>query len=161
MLFVAESLTGNVLRHFQWVEKQRPDLGLFVPLLIGTGGNAGSQTVGTIIRALALGDVRPRDAFRVLCREWLTGLLLGLLLGALGFFYARLIRRQPPIFSAVIGLTILGICLWANTVGALVPLLARRLGIDPAIVSAPLITTLVDATGLMIYYGIAIVLLKL
>ncbi len=159
MLFVAESFTGNVLRHFQWVEHQRPDLGLFVPLLIGTGGNAGSQTVGTIIRALALGEVRPRDALRVLAREWLTGLFLGLLLGALGFVYALLIRRQSVIFSAVIGLTILCICLWANTVGALVPLLARRLGIDPAVVSAPLITTLVDATGLMIYYGIAILLL--
>ena len=159
MLFFAESLTGTVLRQFQGVERKLPDLSLFVPLLIGTGGNAGSQTVGTIIRALALGEVKPGDALRVLLREWLTALLLGLLLGALGFLYAWLFRRESPLFAAVIGLTILGICIWANTIGSLVPLLARKLGIDPAVVSAPLITTLVDATGLMIYFGIAILLL--
>jgi len=159
MLFFAEGLTGSVLRHYQHVETRLPDLALFVPLLIGTGGNAGSQTVGTIIRALSLGEVHPRDAYRVLVREWLTALLLGLLLGALGFVYAMLIRRESAAFAAVIGLTILGICLWANTIGALVPLLARKFGIDPAVVSAPLITTLVDATGLVIYYSIAITLL--
>ena len=159
MLFVAESLTGTVLRRFLWVEKQLPTLGLFVPLLIGTGGNAGSQTVGTILRALALGEVKPRDAWKVLLREGMTGLLLGALLGGIGFMYAWLYRGQSPMFSLVIGLTLLGVCLWANIVGGLVPLLARACGIDPAIVSAPLITTLVDATGLIIYYSIAIALL--
>jgi magnesium transporter len=159
MLFVAESFTGTVLRHYQWVEKRLPDLDLFIPLLIGTGGNAGSQTVGTIIRALALGEVRPRDVLPVVAREWLTGLLLGTLLGGIGFLYAWLFRGQSMIFSGVIALTIVGICVWANTIGSLVPLLARWLRIDPAVVSAPLITTLVDATGLIIYYSIAILLL--
>jgi magnesium transporter len=159
MLFVAESFTGNVLRYFHWVDFRVPDLSLFVPLLIGTGGNAGSQTVGTIIRGLALNDIRPRDALRVVFREWMTGMLLGILLGTMGFFYAWLMRGERPVFSLVIALTILGICMWANTVGALVPLLARRLGFDPAVISAPFITTLVDATGLCIFYSIAIVLL--
>ena len=158
MLFVAESLTGTVLRRFLWVEKQLPTLGLFVPLLIGTGGNAGSQTVGTISR-LALDEVNPRDAVKVLLREGMTGLLLGALLGGVGFLYAWLWRGQSLMFSLVIGLTLLGICLWANIVGALVPLLCRACRIDPAVVSAPLITTLVNATGLIIYYTIAIALL--
>jgi magnesium transporter len=159
MLFLAESLTGTVLRRYQWVDRKLPDLDLFIPLLIGTGGNAGSQTVGTVLRALALGDVRPRDAGRVLLREGLTGLLLGLLLGTFGFAYSSLWRGEPPIFSAVVGLALVGICLWANLMGALVPLVAKRLGFDPAVISAPLITTLVDATGLVIYYSIAILLL--
>jgi magnesium transporter len=132
---------------------------MFIPLLIGTGGNAGSQSVGTIIRGLALGEITRADAMRVLVREWATGLLLGLLLGVLGFLYTWLVLGNPPLVSAVIGLAILGICMWANSVGALVPMLARRLGIDPAVVSAPMISTLVDATGLIIYYTIAIFLL--
>ena len=161
MLFLAESFTGNVLRYYHATEKAMPDLSLYVPLLIGTGGNAGSQTVSTIIRGLALGDVLPNQVFRVLRREVLTGLMLGTLLGIIGFFYAWLFRGQDRTFSAVIGLTILGICIWANSVGAVVPILARRCGIDPAVVSAPLITTLVDATGLVIYFTIAKTLLSL
>ena len=159
MLFLAESFTGSVLRHYQYVEKQLLDLALFVPLLIGTGGNAGSQTVSTVIRGLALGDIHTRDALRVIFREWATGLLLGLILGSLGFLYTWLYRGQRPIFSLVIALSLLGICMWANTVGSLVPLVARFFKKDPAIISAPFITTLVDATGLIIYYNIAIYLL--
>jgi magnesium transporter len=159
MLFFAATISSWVLGRFQWVEHEIPDLILFIPLLIGTGGNAGSQTVATIIRGLALGDIQRREALRVLWRELLTGCLLGTLLGALGFIYAWLLHGKSLLFSVVIGLTLLGICIWANAVGALVPLLARRLGIDPAVVSAPLISTLVDATGLVIYYTIAIILL--
>ena len=136
-----------------------PSLAVFVPLLIGTGGNAGSQAVGTIIRALALGEVQFSDALKVLMREWITGLLLGILLGSLGFFFAWLGLGTSPRFALVISLTILGICMWANVVGSMVPLVATRLGIDPAIVSAPLISTLVDVTGLVIYYIIAIAIL--
>ena len=83
------------------------------------------------------------------------------MLGAAGFFYAHLYRGQPWGVSAVVGLALLGICMWANTIGALVPLVARRFGIDPAVISAPFISTLVDATGLVIYFTIAIVLLGL
>jgi magnesium transporter len=126
--------------------------------LIGTGGNAGSQTVGTIIRALALGEIQRDDALRVLYREWLTGLLMGILLGGIGFFYIYVLHRNAA-FAAVIALAILFICMWSNSVGALVPILARRYGIDPAVISAPLISTLVDATGLVIFYTVAIVIL--
>ena len=161
MLFLAETLTGTVSRYYEWVEFQQPNLHHFIPLLIGTGGNAGSQSVGTIIRGLALGEIVPAHVMRVVTREWLTGTILGLILGVVGFFHTWLLRGMEPMFSLVIALTILGICMWANTVGSLVPLLARRLGIDPAVVSAPLITTLVDATGLAIFYSIAIFLLHI
>ena len=89
---------------------------------------------------------------------WLTGLLLGTLLGGLGFFYTWALHGNPA-FAAVIGLAILFICMWANSVGAVIPMLAKRFGIDPAVVSAPLISTLVDATGLVIFYIVAIMLL--
>jgi magnesium transporter len=159
MLFLAGILTKYVSHFFKSVQLRLPDLIDFVPLLIGTGGNAGSQTVGTIIRGLALGEIKDLDARRVLLREWLTGLLLGCLMGSLGFVFTLVLHGNPA-FAAVIGLAILFICMWANTVGAFVPLLARRFGIDPAVVSAPMISTLVDFTGLIIYYTIAIVLLR-
>jgi len=157
-LFVAGTLTKYVSHFFKGVQLRLPDLIDFIPLMIGTGGNAGSQTVGTIIRGLALGEIQRVDVFRVLVREGLTGFLLGLVLGALSFCYTWVLHGSAP-FAAVIALAILFICVWANSVGAVVPLLAKRLGIDPAVVSAPLISTLVDATGLVIFYTVAIVLL--
>jgi magnesium transporter len=161
MLFVAENFTYPVLHHFQWINDKDyfPALELFIPLLIGTGGNAGSQSVGTIIRGLALGDIKPKDLHRVLLREATTGFLLGTMLGLVGFAYAALYRRQPWPVACVIGFTIFGICVWANIIGAVVPLTARKFGIDPAVISAPFITTLVDATGLVIYFSIAILIL--
>jgi magnesium transporter len=158
LLFIAGTLTSYVSHFFKGVQLAFSDLVDFVPLLIGTGGNAGSQTVGTIIRGLALGEIQRTDAYRVLYREWLTGLLMGFLLGVIGFAYTWALHRNMA-FAAVIALAILFICTWANSVGALVPLLAKRFDIDPAVVSAPLISTLVDATGLVIFYTIAIVLL--
>jgi magnesium transporter len=158
LLFLAGMLTRYVSAFFRDVQLTFRDLGDYVPLLIGTGGNAGSQTVGTIIRALALGEIQRTDGLRVLYREWLTGLLMGVLLGGIGFAYTYVLHRNAA-FAAVIALAILFICMWANSVGALVPILARRFGIDPAVISAPLISTLVDATGLVIFYTVAIILL--
>ncbi len=135
-------------------------LSVFIPLLIGTGGNTGAQTVSTVIRGLALGEIRSRDAGRVIVRELLSGLLLGALLGCVAFAWA-LAWGHPLNLAIVVALTITAICVWANMIGALVPLVARRFGIDPATVSAPLITTLVDATGLAIYLWIAKALLGL
>lgn len=161
MLFLAGTITRYVVHAFNWVEGELHgiELDAFIPLLIGTGGNAGSQTVGTIIRGLALNEIQRKDTGRVVARELMTGLLLGLLLGALGFLFTWLVFGHEPIFGAVIGLALLGICVWANVIGALVPLMAKRFNIDPAVVSAPLISTLVDATGLCIFYTIAILLL--
>jgi magnesium transporter len=159
MLLLAENFTYPVLRHFEWVRDRFESLGWFIALLIGTGGNAGSQTVGTIIRGLSLNEIGKGDLWRVLLREASTGLLLGLTLGLIGFGYAHYWRSQPWPIAQVIGLTIFCVCFWANTIGALVPLLAKKAGIDPAVISAPFITTLVDATGLVIYFSIAIALL--
>src|SRR5205823_9133383 len=116
MLFFAGTITGLVVHLFNWVDDRFSDIdfGAFIPLLIGTGGNAGSQTVGTIIRGLALGEIRHRDAPRVLVREVLTGVMLGTLLGALGFVFTWKILGHSAIFALVIALAILGICIWAN-----------------------------------------------
>jgi magnesium transporter len=161
MLFLAGTVTRWVVHSFNWIDARFPEIEFdaFIPLLIGTGGNAGSQTVGTIIRGLALGEIQRGDTLRVLGREVLTGSLLGTLLGFLGFAFTWLVLGQPPLFGLVIGCALLGICVWANGIGALVPLLAKRFNIDPAVVSAPLISTLVDATGLFIFYTVAIILL--
>ena len=129
-------------------------LAFFVPLLIGTGGNTGAQTVSTIIRGMALREIRLRDMWRVLLRELLSGLLLGLCLALIAFGRSELWGSGLEL-SIVVSLSILCIVVWANTIGALIPLVAQRFKIDPALVSAPLITTLVDATGLVIYLMIA------
>jgi magnesium transporter len=154
LLFVAETATGTVLRHFEDELARVVALSFFVPLLIGTGGNAGSQTVSTIIRALALGEVRLSDALRVVAREITAGLLLGVLLGGIAFGRALMWGVHSDL-AACVAVTILVVCTWANAVGALVPLAAQKLGIDPTVVSAPLITTLVDASGLFIYFSVA------
>jgi magnesium transporter len=154
LLFVAETATGTVLRYFEDELAKVVALSFFVPLLIGTGGNAGSQTVSTIIRALALGEVRVRDVLRVIRREVTAGLLLGLLLGTIAFGRALLWGVNYDL-ALCVAVTILVVCTWANAVGAAIPLAAQRFGIDPTVISAPLITTLVDASGLFIYFTVA------
>lgn len=158
LLFVAETATGFVLRHFEDELAKVVALSFFIPLLIGTGGNTGAQTVSTIIRGLALKEIKTADTFRVFVRELMSGLLLGLMLGSIGFVRALLWGSGLQL-SLVVGFTLLAICAWANTIGSMIPLVAQRFKIDPALVSAPLITTLVDATGLVIYLTIAKVLI--
>jgi magnesium transporter len=158
LLFVAETATGTVLRLFENELAKVVALSFFIPLLIGTGGNTGAQTVSTIIRGLALREIRLRDTTRVVLRELASGLLLGLLLALVGFGRA-MVWGSGLELSLVVALTVIAIVTWANTIGSLIPLLANRLKIDPALVSAPLITTLVDATGLAIYLLIAKALL--
>lgn len=158
LLFLAETLTGSVLRLFEEELDAVVALTFFIPLLIGTGGNTGAQTVSTIIRGQALKEIGAGDIGRVLSRELLSGLLLGLLLATAAFFRSELWGSSITL-SLVVALTILVIVIWANTIGSLIPLLAVRFRIDPAVVSAPMITTLVDATGLVIYLLIAKALL--
>lgn len=160
LLFVAGSLTGNVLRHYQGELAAAVALSFFIPLLIGTGGNAGSQTVSTIIRSLALGEIRARDAWRVLLREAGTGFLVGMLLAAVALARALTWGAQMPL-AVTVAVAVLAICTWSTTIGSLIPIVAQRLGLDPALLSAPLIATLVDATGLLIYFGIAKLVLGL
>jgi magnesium transporter len=160
LLFVAEMFTGTVLRHYESELAAMVALSFFIPLLIGTGGNAGSQTVTTIIRSLALGEIRLRQFGRVLAREMSIGVMIGVLVGSVAFFRTLLWGQQTPM-AFTVAFTVLVICTWSTTVGSLIPIVAERFGVDPAVLSAPLITTLVDATGLIIYFSIAKVILHL
>jgi magnesium transporter len=153
VLIAAATLTVNVLDYFEDVLAQVVSLALFVPLLIGTAGNTGAQAATTIVRAMALGDVRFGDLPRVVWREVRTGILLGTLLAAVGLIPAVIVAGAE--IATVVGLTLVTICTLATTVGAVVPIVARRLGLDPAVVSAPFITTFVDATGLVVYFLVA------
>ena len=156
-LIVAATLTVNVLHVFEATLAQVVTLTLFIPLVIGTGGNAGSQSATTVTRALAVGELRGGDVLLVVLREARVGVLLGGMLAALAFVPTLLFVDMR--FAAVVSLTLLCVCTLATLVGSLLPLLARRLGFDPAVMSAPFITTLVDASGLIVYFLIAKVIL--
>lgn len=158
LLFVAGTLTSAVLHRFENELAAVVALAFFIPLLIGTGGNAGAQTVMTVIRSLALGEVGVRHAWRVVLREAMTGVLVGLLVAPVAFGQA-LLWKAPFALALTVSVTMFSICVWSTTVASLVPILAQRFGVDPAVLSAPLITTLVDATGLIIYFTIAKVIL--
>lgn len=153
VLAVGASLTVRVLEVFESTLEQMVVLSVFVPLLIGTGGNTGNQAATTVTRALALGDVRVRDVGRVALREVRIGALLGATLGALGFAGVGVIYGWDV--GAVIGLTLLAVCVLAATVGGVMPMVARALKVDPAVFSNPFITTFVDASGLVVYFLIA------
>ncbi|MDW8107448.1 MAG: magnesium transporter, partial [Armatimonadota bacterium] len=160
LLFLAERLTGTVLRHYDEELQRMSALAWFIPLLIGTGGNAGAQTTTTITRALALGEVRFSHIFKVVGREMLTGLMLGLIIGVVGVLNAFIWTPQKEAtvrlqLALTVGLSQMAIIVMATTIGATLPLLAKRLNIDPAVMSAPFITTLIDAAGLVVYFVIA------
>jgi magnesium transporter len=159
LLVAAAVLTVNVLQAFESTLEEVVTLAVFIPLLIGTGGNSGAQAATAVVRAMALGEVRIADLPRILRRELVVGLLLGMILGSIAFPIVGLVFGWQ--FASVVALTLLAICSWASFAGGLLPVLARQAGIDPAVVSAPLITTLVDATGLIIYFVIARILLGL
>lgn len=153
VLAIGATLTVQVLEGFEETIAQMVVLSVFIPLLIGTGGNTGNQAATTVTRALALGDVTPRDILAVLARESRTGLSLGVVLGAAGFAIASLF--YGPGIGAVIGLTLLCICTLAASVGGAMPLVAKAIRVDPAVFSNPFITTFVDAAGLVVYFLIA------
>jgi magnesium transporter len=154
LLFITETLTGSVLRLFEEELSRVVALSFFIPLLIGTGGNAGSQTTSTLIRALATGEVSPRDGLRALWHEVRVGVLLGLVMAAVAYLRA-LTWGSGPNLALTVALAISSIVLWANLLGSILPLLAERVGVDPTVISGPVMSTLVDATGLFIYFSIA------
>lgn len=158
LLFVAGTLTSAVLHRFENELAAVVALAFFIPLLIGTGGNAGAQTVMTVIRSLSLGEVGVQHAWRVVLREATTGMVVGLMVAIVAFGQALLWRAPLPL-ALTVSVTMFAICVWSTTVGALVPIAAERVGVDPAVLSAPMITTLVDATGLIIYFTIAKIIL--
>lgn len=154
LLFVASLFTSTVIRSFEGVLAVAVVLNAFIPLITGTGGNAGSQTVTTVIRAIAVEDVRLGDVGRAWRREVSVAIVLGLILGAVGAVVGAVFSGDAQI-GLVIGATLPLVVVWSNTVATLVPLTAERLGIDPTVISAPMITTIVDATALLIYFLLA------
>jgi magnesium transporter len=155
LLFVTGLITTSVLEAFESTLDKLVVLSFFIPLLIGTGGNAGSQTTATVTRALAVGEIEKRDALKVLWHEARVGLLMGILVALAGFLRAWLAGGGNVGLGLTIGAAIGLIVFWSTTVGSLLPLFASLIGVDPALVSGPLMSTLVDATGLFIYLTVA------
>jgi magnesium transporter len=163
ILFLGEMLTAAAMGYFQKEIEKAVVLTLFIPLIISSGGNSGSQASTLIIQAMALGEVTIADWWRVMRREILSGLMLGVTLGIIGFLQIA-VRSQfsdvyGPHWLAVgitVGFSLVGIVLWGSLSGSMLPLLLKRLGADPATSSAPFVATLVDVTGLVIYFSIAV-----
>ncbi|GGK44329.1 magnesium transporter [Nocardia camponoti] len=153
LLLFAATLTVSVTDFFAGTLEQAAGLALFIPLLIGAGGNAGAQAATACVRALAVGEVRVSDLFKVIWRECRVGLVLGAMLATAGLLIGTVFVGAK--IAIVVAITLVVICGWAATIGGTMPLLAKRCKIDPAVVSAPMVTTLVDATGLIIYFTTA------
>jgi magnesium transporter len=168
VLFLGELLTASAMAYFEDELARALVLSLFVPLIISSGGNSGSQASTLVVRAMSLGEVRLADWYRVVRRELGAGLALGSLLGALGFLRVVLWQSIWPdtygehaaLIGATVGLSLLGVVLFGTTAGSLLPFLFRRLGVDPASASAPFVATLVDVSGLVIYFGSASLILS-
>jgi magnesium transporter len=160
LLFLTATLTGWVMDAFQSELQQVVALTIFIPLLIGTGGNAGAQTTTTIIRAMAVGDIDWGDAWRVWFHEVGVGLVLGIGMAIIAFLLA-VVWVSDLKLALTVTASILAIVLWATGAGSLLPMVAARLKIDPTVVSGPAMSTLVDATGLFIYFTIARTVLRL
>lgn len=154
LLFVAEAYTSSVLQHFEEALESAIATAFFIPLLIGTGGNSGTQITSTLVRSMALGEVRLRDMGRVIRKEVSTSLLIALTLGLAGCLRAWMMGIGMEI-TLIVSLTLVCITLWSAVVSSVIPMVLKRIGIDPAVVSAPFIATLIDGTGLIIYFKIA------
>jgi magnesium transporter len=161
VLFFAQAYTGSVLSYFSEDLEAVVALALFIPMLIGIGGNVGSQVVTTIIRAMAVGEVRFRDTLKIVRKEFVTAIMLGGILAVLTFGRALLLPDVGIDIGMTVAITVSAIVLWAAVIGAVLPLTLRQLRVDPAVVSAPFITTLVDGTGLLIYFMAARIILGL
>jgi magnesium transporter len=173
ILFLGEMLTATAMATYQDEIAKAVVLALFLPLIISSGGNSGSQASTLIVRAMALGEVTLRDWWRVAGREVRAGLSLGVILGAIGilrvalwsiigekYFHRELYGPHWPLVAITVGLALVGVVLWGSLSGSMLPFLLRRVGADPATSSAPFVATLVDVTGLVIYFSIALVIMR-
>jgi len=173
VLFLGEMLTATAMASYQEELAKALVLALFLPLIVSSGGNSGSQASTLMIRAMALGEVTLRDWWRVMSREVQAGLSLGLILGAIGVVRVGIwaiigeqyLHRQPygphwPLVALTVGISLVGVVIWGTISGSMLPFLLRRIGADPATSSAPFVATLVDVTGLIIYFSIALVIMR-
>jgi len=167
ILFLGEMLTATAMGFFEKQIEKAVVLALFIPLIISSGGNSGSQASTLIIQAMALGEVTIKDWWRVMRREILSGLMLGGTLGIIGFMrifiwsqFSNTYGPYWPLVGLTVGLALVGIVLWGSLAGSMLPLILKRLGADPATSSAPFVATLVDVTGLIIYFSVAVNILS-
>jgi len=167
ILFVGEMLTATAMGFFSAEIERAVVLALFIPLIISSGGNSGSQATTLVIRAMALGEIRLRDWWRVIRRELAAGLTLGTILGVIGIsriiLWHALRGTYGPHYLVValtIGCSLVGVVMFGTTAGSMLPFILRRCGLDPASASAPFVATLVDVTGLIIYFSVASVILR-
>jgi len=154
ILILLESFSSNILKVYSASLEAVVALAFFIPMLIDTGGNTGTQSATLVIRGMATGEIELREGFKVLLRECLTGLVLGLLLGAFAYARAYMTQRDPRI-GLIVGLSLFAVIVISNLAGALLPLAAKRLRVDPAVMAGPFITTIVDVVGLIVYFEIA------
>jgi magnesium transporter len=166
VLMVAAMITGSIIEHYEAALLALPLLATFIPLLMDTGGNSGSQSATMIIRGMALAEITPRDFFKVIWKEMRTGLLVGLGLSAVNFLRIWITYRNHPENGAevlgiagVVSLTLLFTVVAANLIGGVLPIIAKKCRIDPAVMAAPLITTIVDAGSLLVFFALASLLL--
>ena len=167
VLFVGEMLTATAMGHFQDDISKAVILAVFVPLIISSGGNSGSQAATLIIRAMAIGEVGLRDWWKVMRREIFSGLVLGLILAVIGILrivvwsvFSDVYGPHWLLLAMTVGISLIGVVLWGTLSGSMLPFLLKRLGLDPATSSAPFVATLVDVTGLIIYFAVAGVVLR-
>ncbi|ODS51941.1 MAG: magnesium transporter [Acidobacteria bacterium SCN 69-37] len=167
VLFIGEMLTATAMAYYEEEIASAVVLALFVPLIISSGGNSGSQAASLMIRALAVGELTLRDWWRVMHREVLSGLALGSILGAIGFARVAVWGRvfgaygeHSLLVALTVGFSLVGVVLWGTVSGSMLPFIMKRLGADPATSSAPFVATLVDVTGLVIYFTVAALLLQ-
>ncbi len=167
ILFIGEMLTATAMAFFEDEIARAVVLVLFIPLIISSGGNYGSQASTLIIRAMALGEINFEDWWQVMKREILSGLVLVSMLGTIGFLRIIIWTAISPVYGehyilvgCTVGLTLLGIVLWGTLCGSMLPIILKKLGFDPATSSAPFVATLVDVTGLVIYFAVASLLLS-
>jgi magnesium transporter len=168
VLFLGEMLTATAMAYFEDEIAKAVVLALFVPLIISSGGNSGSQASTLIIQAMAVGEISVRDWWRVMRREIISGLLLGTVLGLIGFLRIFVWHTITPevygehwmMLGITVGMALLGVVLWGTLCGSMLPMMLKRLGADPAVSSAPFVATLVDVTGLIIYFSMAFLTLS-
>lgn len=167
VLFIGEMLTATAMSHYEEEIASAVVLALFVPLIISSGGNSGSQAASLMIRALAVGEITIRDWWQVMRREVLSGLALGGILGAIGFgrvaIWGRMFNTYGEhwlLVALTVSLSLVGVVLWGTLAGSMLPFIMKRLGADPATSSAPFVATLVDVTGLIIYFSVAALILR-
>ncbi len=159
VLFLEEFFTQTALRHYDPVFRAIEGASYYVPLLISTGGNSGSQSSTLVIRGMAVGEIKPKDWWRILYREAGMGLVLGIFLGAIGFARVLMYQDQHLPFAFTIGFTLVGIVMCGCTVGSMLPIILRRCGVDPATSSTPFIASLVDVLGIVIFVHVAKVIM--